>query len=217
MGTNHNESQIARRAHQRRAQREAFLRAQLEPGERVVAHHGAVMVTDRRVLFAWNLHRAPGAPSWFFDGIAFEEVARWSLGHRHDERPLLHLEHPTHVRIERVPAHTLLWFQWGNAEAEVPHDNVTLAFGGKRDEAFRATVNRLQHMNTPRGEDFLVAIPGTREERTRGSRALTVVASDRHRGCRFMTQLTSRTRSRRSRLSADEFSGNCRIQQNAPR
>ena len=173
MGTNHNESQLARRAHQRRAQREAFLRAQLEPGERVVAHHGAVMVTDRRVLFAWELPRVPDGPSWFCDAIAFEEVARWSLGRRHDERPLLHLEHPTHVRIERVPAHTLLWFQWGNAEAEVPHDDVTLAFGGKRDEAFRATLNRLQHMNVPRGVDFLVALPGTREERTRGSRLLT--------------------------------------------
>jgi hypothetical protein len=168
---NRKESHIARRAHQRRAQREAFLRAQLEPEEMVVAHHGAVMVTERRVLFAWDLYRVPDGPSWFGDAIPFEEVARWSLGRRHDERPLLHLEHPTHVRTERVPAHTLLWFHWGNAEAEVLHDDVTLAFAGKRDEAFRATLNRLQYMNIPRGGDFLVALPGTREERTRSSRA----------------------------------------------
>ena len=107
VGANHQESHIARRAHQRRAQREAFLRAQLEPGEMVVAHRGAVMVTDRRLLFAWELHRALEGPSWFCDAIAFEEVARWSLGRRHDERPLLHLDHPTHVRTERVPAHNL--------------------------------------------------------------------------------------------------------------
>jgi hypothetical protein len=131
------------------------------------------MVTDRRVLFAWELPRVPDGPSWFCDAIAFDEVARWSLGRRHDERPLLHLEHPTHVRIERVPAHTLLWFQWGNAEAEVRHDDVTPAFGGNRDEAFRATLSRLQRMNVPRGHDFLLALPGTREERTRGSRAYT--------------------------------------------
>jgi hypothetical protein len=137
----------------------------------VVAHHGAVMVTDRRVLFAWELHRASEGPRSFCDAIAFEEVTRWSLGRIHDERPLLHLEHPTHVRTERVPAHSLLWFHWGNAEAEVLHHDVTLAFGGKRDEAFRAIFARLQHLNIPRGEDFLVALPGTREERTRGSRA----------------------------------------------
>jgi len=135
----------------------------------VVAHRGAVMVTDRRVLFAWELHRADEGRSWFCDAIAFEEVARWSLGHRHDQRPLLRVEHPTHLRTERVPAHNLLWFHWGNAEAEVPHDDVTLAFGSGRDEAFRAIFTRLQHMNIPRGEDFLVAPPGTREERTRGS------------------------------------------------
>jgi len=137
----------------------------------VVAHRDAVMVTDRRLLFAWELHRALEGPSWFCDAIAFEEVARWSLGRRHDERPLLHLDHPTHVRTERVPAHNLLWFHWGNAEAEVVHDDVTLAFGSGRDEAFRAIFTRLQHMNIPRGKDFLVALPGTREERTRGSRA----------------------------------------------
>lgn len=191
MGANNQESHIAGRAHQRRSQREAFLRAQLEPREMVVAHHGAVMVTDRRVLFAWELHRAREWPSWFCDAIAFEEVALWSLGHSHDERPLLRLEHPTHARTERVPAHNLLWFQWGNAEAEVLHDDVTLAFGGKRDEAFRATLNRLQQMNIPRGEDFLLALPGTREERTRGSRA-TLVASDPHRRYRSATDMTLR-------------------------
>ena len=191
MGANHHDSRIAPRAHQRRVQREAVLRAQLDPGEMVVAHHGAVMVTDRRVLFAWELHRTPEGPKWFCDAIAFEEVARWSLGHRHDERPLLHLEHPTHVRTERVPAHNLLWFQWGNAEAEVLHDNVTLAFGGKRDETFRATLNRLANMNIPRGEDFLVALPGTREERTRGSTRLTATEDAASRLKRYCPRRTS--------------------------
>jgi len=49
-------------------------------------------------------------------------------------------------------------------------DDVTLAFASKRDEAFLASLGRLQHMNVPRGEDFLVAPPGTREERMRGHR-----------------------------------------------
>jgi hypothetical protein len=80
---------------------------------------------------------------------------------------------PTHLRTEQVAAHHFLWFAWGNAEAQVPHDDITLAFGTERDEAFRATFNRLQHMNTPRRADFVVMLPGTREERTSGSVALT--------------------------------------------
>jgi hypothetical protein len=158
---------IARQAHRRRAEREAFLRARLLPDETVVAQRRGVVVTDSRVLFAWQ-----GYPSgWRSDAVGFQEVTRWSLGHRHDERPLLRLEHPTHVRTERVAAHKVLWFHWGNAEAEVPYDEVTLAFASKRDAAFRATFDRLRDMNIPRGEDFLVSLPGTREERTRGSQA----------------------------------------------
>jgi hypothetical protein len=164
---NRKEPDIARRAHRRRAEREAFLRARLVPDETVVAQRRGVVVTDRRVLFAWE-----GYPfGWRSDAVGFQEVTRWSVGRRHDERPLLRLEHPPHLRPERVAAHHFLWFAWGDTEAEVPHDDVTLAFGSARDEAFRATFDRLQHMNIPRGEDFLISLPGTREERTRGSQA----------------------------------------------
>jgi hypothetical protein len=160
---NHHESHIARRAHRRQAEREASLRARLESGAAVVAQQGAVMVTGDRVLFAWDLHL--GGTHWCSDAIAFEEVTRWALGRRHDERPLLRLEHPSHVRTERVARHHVLWFSWGNAEADVAHEDTTLAFGSETDEAFQATFARLQQMNIPRGEDFLVALPGTREER----------------------------------------------------
>jgi hypothetical protein len=165
---NPREAGIAQRAHRRNAEVAAFLSARLLPGETVLAvQRRGLMVTDRRVLFPW-----PGYPSgWHSDAVAFEEVTRWSLGHRHDGRPLLRLEHPTHFRTELVAAHHFLWFAWGNAEAQVPHDEITLAFGTERDEAFRATFNRLQHMNAPRGGDFVVTVPGTREERTRSSKA----------------------------------------------
>jgi hypothetical protein len=160
------EAGIAERTHRRNAEVAAFLSAQLLPGETVLAiQRGGLMVTDRRVLFPW-----PGYPSgWRSDAIAFEEVTRWSLGHRHDGRPLLRLEHPTRLRTERVAAHHFLWFAWGNAEAQIPHNDITLAFGTEREEAFRATFNRLLHMNGPRGEDFVVMLKGTREERSQGS------------------------------------------------
>jgi len=165
---NPREAGIAQRAHERNAEVAAFLTAQLLPGETVIAvQREGLMVTDRRVLFPW-----PGYPSgWHSDAVAFEEVTRWSLGHRHDERPLLRLEHPTHFRTELVAAHHFLWFARGNAEAQVPHDEITLAFGTERDEAFRATFNRLRDTDAPRGGDFVVMLPGSREERTRGSKA----------------------------------------------
>jgi hypothetical protein len=128
------------------------------------------MVTDERVLFAWEADLV-GGPRWHTDAVAFREVACWSLGRRHDERPLLRLEHPTHVRTEGVAAHNVLWFHWGNAEGAVPHDNVTLAFGSMRDSAFRAIFDRLRQMNIPRSDDFVVSLSGTREERTHGSQA----------------------------------------------
>ena len=107
-----------------------------------------------------------------FDAVGFQEVTRWSVGCRHDERPLLRLEHRPRLRPERVAAHHFLWFAWGDTEAEVPHDDVTLAFGSARDEAFQAVIARLEKTDVPRGEDFLVSLPGTREERTRGSQAV---------------------------------------------
>ena len=120
------------------------------------------------MLFALNLHRAEES-RWLHDALTFGEITRWSLGRRHDQRPLLRLEHPTHVRTEQVVAHNMLWFHWGNAEADVPHQNVTLPFGSDRDEVFRAICDRLRDVSAPRGEDFLVGPPGNREQGTRGS------------------------------------------------
>jgi hypothetical protein len=82
------------------------------------------------------------------------------VGRRHDERPLLRLEHPPHLRPERVAAHHFLWFAWGDTEAEVPHDDVTLAFGSARDEAFQAVIAGLVKTDVPRGEDFVILLPG---------------------------------------------------------
>jgi hypothetical protein len=70
-----------------------------------------------------------------------------------------------------VAAHHFLWFAWGDTEADVPHDDVTLAFRSARDEAFHTVLAQLEKTDAPRGEDFLVSLPGTRGERTRGSQA----------------------------------------------
>lgn len=161
------EPAIAQRAHRRQAEREASLRACLDPSETVAGHHGGVMVTDRRMLFAWR-----GWPDgWHTDAISFGEITRWAVGRRHDGRPLLRIEHPTHVRVERVAAHHFLRFAWGNAEAEVIHNDVTLAFKSERDPTFRALLERVQTTKAPRGGDFVVALQGTRADRKGGSHA----------------------------------------------
>lgn len=127
------------------------------------------MATDRRVLVAWSLSRTREESGWFCDAIGFEEITRWSVGRRHDERPMLRLEHPTHLRTERVPAHNVLCFHWGNAEADRPHNDITLSFRSDRDEVFKAIYERLRDMNLARGEDFRIRPPGSRGERKRGA------------------------------------------------
>ncbi len=105
----------------REAARDAYLQAQLEPAETIFARGPQALVTDRRILFAWRLPWPPREGEWAHDALTFDEIARWTLGRRHDHRPLLKLEHPPHVRIEWVPAHGFLWFVWGNASGGVSH------------------------------------------------------------------------------------------------
>ena len=68
-------------------------------------------------------------------------------------------------RIERVPAHHLLWFEWGNAEAPVTHDTTLLGFARTSDPVFTALSDSLERASIMRGESFVVRPAGTREER----------------------------------------------------
>lgn len=163
------------------AQREAHLRDQLGPGERVAAYQRGhlldssratfvgIMLTDHRVLFAWDLWKTPDERAWFSDAIPLDEVSRWSVGHRHDGRPMVRLDHPAHLRREQVTAHNVLWFHWGNALRDVSHDGVTFAFSSGRDPVFRAIRERLRSLPIPAGGDFREDLGGTRRTRTAGS------------------------------------------------
>lgn len=137
--------------------RAAYLRAQLEPGEEVLAHARGALVTDRRVLFAWNVVSPSGEDRWFHDALALTEITRWSMGRLHDERPLLRLEHPTRRRREWAPAHRVLRFRWRNGEADVPYGHVTLVFNREGEDVLAVLRDRLLDMRVPRGEDFRLA------------------------------------------------------------
>lgn len=94
------------RRNRRRAERDAFLEAQLEPGELVVTRiEDRPLVTDRRILMAHQLMYPPRRGEWVCKSLAFDQITRWALGRRHDHRPILRLEHTPHARIERVPRH----------------------------------------------------------------------------------------------------------------
>jgi hypothetical protein len=149
----------------RDGERDAYLRAQVESGEAILAIGPPALVTDRRVLWAWWLHWAPHAGELTHDALTFDEITRWTEGRLHDERPVIRLEHPVHRRLEWVPARRFLLFRWGNAIGEVSRDETTISFGRRRDQVFRAMKGRLELTRAGRGEPFVQVLPGTREER----------------------------------------------------
>jgi hypothetical protein len=87
------------------------------------------------------------------------------MGRKHDQRPLLRLQHSPHVRIEQVIAHRFLWARWGNAERPVTHEETTFSFSRRRDPVFRAIRGRLELTRARQGEPFVEAVLGAREER----------------------------------------------------
>lgn len=154
------------------ADRNVSLEAALEPGEVVVAQSGDhPLVTDRRILMTRQLSYPPRRGEWVCSALAFAEITRWTSGRRHDLRPLIRLEHPPCVRIDHVPDHRFLWFEWGNAEGPVTHTTTTFGFGRDTDPVLVAIREGLERANVPRGEPFVIRPAGTRQERLRGSRA----------------------------------------------
>jgi len=72
-----------------------------------------VVVTDEQVLFA--LWGPPGKPH---ESIHLDEVTHWADGKQYNCYVLV-LTHPPMTRREWVVAHRLLWFKWGDDEADV--------------------------------------------------------------------------------------------------
>lgn len=149
-------------------QRDTYLRAQIEAGETILAVGPRAVITDRGVLFGWRLSWPPHAGEWTHDALAFDEITRWREGRRHDDRPLLRLEHPSHRRLEWAPAHRFLWLRWGNATGKISHEETTFSFASRRDPVFRAMKERLALAGVAQGDPFAQTLPGTRAERLGG-------------------------------------------------
>ena len=71
-------------------------------------------------------------------------------------RYALALDHESFERLQWVPAHQLLWWSWGNAEAVRPVRSSVLAFSRRDTKAARAIRSRLQAMGVPAGEPRLL-------------------------------------------------------------
>jgi hypothetical protein len=143
-------------------EKDAFLRSQLEPGESILASSSAHdLITDRRILVA----RHARAGGWIVESIRYPQISRWVPGSQHDGRPLIWLTHEPVLRPEHRPEHRFLWFEWGNAEAQVPQTTTHLSFHRRSDPAYVALREQLQSASIPQGEPFVERPEGTREER----------------------------------------------------
>jgi hypothetical protein len=159
--------EACRRGELFRRERDSFLGNQLEPGESIVARsRDHPIITDRRILWAKQLIAPPRGGQWVFEALSFAQITGYALGRRHDQRPLIRLEHRSIERIEHLPVHRFLWFEWGNVEGPVPHDTTILGFGKDSDPVFVALRDALERAAITQLEPFVVLPEGTRQERT---------------------------------------------------
>jgi hypothetical protein len=140
-----------------------LLVARLEPGERVLARGRAfepgdvlwfdlstvisgpgcaVTVTERRVLWVSRDDQRWVRSLPFALVRSYTEVTQ---AHRY----ALALDHRSVERLQRVPAHQLLWWSWGTAEAVRPVTSSALAFSRRDTTAARAIRSRLQAIGVP--------------------------------------------------------------------
>jgi hypothetical protein len=137
----------------------------------MVTNHGSLLVgsgglvTDRRILLAWRLNWPPHIGEWTHDAISFEEIMSWAQGRQHDQRPILRIAHPTHLRLTWAPARRLLRFRWGNRTTQTSQSETELRFSSNRDPVFAAIRAHLRQTSAVEEDPFREQLPGTREDR----------------------------------------------------
>jgi hypothetical protein len=143
-----------------------LLLARLEPGERVLARGRAFEPRDALRFDLSTVISGPGCAVAVTERCALwvsRDDDRWvrslpfALVRSYAEitqahRYALALDHERIDRLQWVPAHQLLWWSWGNAEAVGPVTSSVLAFSRRDTKAARAVRSRLQAMGVPAGE-----------------------------------------------------------------
>ena len=122
------------------------------------------VLTPVRLLFSrW----AP--PGKQHEEIRLDEMSDWAHGKQYNCYAVV-LTHPTVTRRERVVAHKILWFGWGNAEADVTRTRTIFRFSRPETKVATALRSALQERNVP--NTLLRFEERSREDRTRGSHAM---------------------------------------------
>jgi hypothetical protein len=122
-----------------------------------------LVVSPLRVLFApWTPPKQP------HEEIRFDEVTRWADGVQYNAYALA-LTHPPMTRREQVPAHNVLWFHWGNAQADVTRTQTIFRFSRPTTDLAIAMKSLLEDRGLH--HHLLSFEERSREERTRGSHA----------------------------------------------
>ena len=161
---------------------EAWLRGLVPPDETVVAAGTTeelrslrsdigsgggwtfIVVTSERLLFArWSSHQKS------HEEIRLDEVMRWASGTQYNCEALV-LTHPPMTRRQRVPAHRILWFEWGNTEADVTRTQTIFRFSRPDTQVAKALHSALSARKVT--HEALHFEERSREERTRGSHAV---------------------------------------------
>jgi hypothetical protein len=122
-----------------------------------------IVVTSERLLFArWSSTQRPHEEIWL------DEVTHWASGTQYNCEALV-LTHPPTTRRQRVPAHRILWFEWGNAEAGVTRTQTIFRFSRPDTRVAKALHSALSARNV--AYEPLHFEERSREDRTRGSQS----------------------------------------------
>jgi hypothetical protein len=142
-----------------------LLLARLEPGEWVLARGRAFEPTDALRFDLSTVISGPGCAVAVTERCVLwvsSDDDRWvrslpfalvrsSTEFTQAHRYALALDHQRIDRLQWVPAHQLLWWSWGNAEAVQSVNSSVLAFSRRDTKAARAIRSRLQAMGVPAG------------------------------------------------------------------
>jgi hypothetical protein len=123
-----------------------------------------IVATSDRLLFArW------GSRHKSHEEIRINDVTQWASGTQYNCEALV-LTHPPMTRRQRVTAHKILWFEWGNAEADVTRTQTVFRFSRPDTQVTKALHSALSARKI--AHEPLHFEERSREERTRGSRAV---------------------------------------------
>jgi len=123
-----------------------------------------IVVTFERLLFArWDSTQRS------HEEIRLDEVTHWASGTQYNCEALV-LTHPTTTRRQRVPAHRILWFEWGNAETDVTRTQTIFRFSRPDTRVAKALHSALLGRNV--AHEPLHFEERSRAERTRGSQSV---------------------------------------------